>query len=156
MTARAGFKAGPSGRELAVVAKTARQMDELRRRGYSPVSTEGIARVLGLPLEVDPSSASYRISTAGTKNVLDAFDLPCVIVNWPGRREIWTSKTSMKVIDDIASVAILLVHISIPEVARRLAKRRDVFDEFDAARRLGADEDTLLEVLKPIKRGRDQ
>jgi hypothetical protein len=46
----------------------------------------------------------------------------------------------------------LFVGVSIPELARRVKKRPDLLKQWDSARRLGADDDSLLAIVEPLRR----
>lgn len=90
-----------------------------------------------------------------TDDVLGLFGAPSYAANTHDNtaiRESWTTPAGYVVLENVVQATQLVVYASIPEVARRFKAQGSLYESFIAARALGAPDEALLEVLRPIRR----
>lgn len=70
-----------------------------------------------------------------------------------GRPECWTTPAGENAMHWIQSARISIVYVSIPELARRFARKPGLLERYEAAVRLGCDDyNAIRELLKPLRR----
>jgi hypothetical protein len=106
-------------------------------------------RKLGLVIVSPPAATSAgHTNRAGTIAVCKILGLDYKLVPSKVREQHWVCVTpeveaTLRAVNEVAHSAMLVI----PEAARRLADKRDLLIEFDAQRRLGADDDVLFDFL---------
>jgi len=128
--------------------------NEMRKSGFVPVrGLAHIARTPGvLSIETTPGAARGMLIALGFPwKFKKSYANGSIIV-----RECWTTREGLAKLCLIRDVRLRMPgSVSIPEAVRRIAARMpNAAEEFDAARRLGADDDALRLLLEPLRRKR--
>lgn len=111
-----------------------RELQRIRKRGLIAVSA--------------PAPIDGHTVRAGTITVCKILGLDYKLVPSRALSESWVCVTpEVEAILRAVKEAADCVMVVVPEAARRLADKRDVLIEFDAHRRLGADDNALFDLL---------
>lgn len=100
-----------------------------------------------IPVSPPAPTCTGHTNRAGTIAVCKILGLDYTLVK-SQRAKPWVCVTpdverTLRAVNDVAHSAMLVI----PEAARRLAPRRELLTEFDAMKRLGAEDDVLFDLL---------
>ncbi len=131
--------------------------EKLRAEGLLPVRSK--SAWVGLYTAGDPLPSEIGIDT--TRPATEAVCRTLAIeyrtahtrpVGYKGAAEVWVAKNDLDRLRAVFDACRMLLYPSFPEMARRFKANDAVLREYMVAWRLGANEDTRLEILSPLKR----